>query len=449
MGAMEVGLITLALLTVFILAGLHIGVGMMLLSVVGIYLVTNRIDVAISILGTTSFQAVRSYTFGIIPLFILMGYFANLSGVSAELFKSANVLLRRVKGGLAMATVVANAIFAAITGVSVASAAVFTKIALPPMTELGYKRTFAVGTIAGSSILGMLLPPSILMIVYGSLTGVSIGSLFVAGIPTGLMLVVLYVIGIIIMVRVKTDYVAAHEEKMKAMDELAEKKWKIILKPWPMVLLIVLVLGGIWGGFFTAVEAGGVGAFGALLLVIYKGKFSLKNLWEALLETGLSTGGILILLTAAQMYSRMLAISGVVQLVGNTIVSLGLSPLGVLLLFIVVFLILGAILDSTSCLLLTIPLMFPIMMDLGFHGVWFGLIAIVAIEVGQLTPPFGISVFAIKAAYVPDPKAADGGKPLELEEIWWGCIPFIILMLVLLAIMIIFPQTVTGILIFM
>jgi C4-dicarboxylate transporter DctM subunit len=207
MEPLTIGLIALVLLLTMVLLGIHIGVSLMIMSMVGIFLATSNINTAINILGTTAFQAIRTYTFGVIPLFVLMGLLANLSGASVDLFAAANAMLRKVRGGLAIATVLANAVFAAITGVSVASAAVFTKIALPSMMEFGYKRSFAVGTIAGSSVLGMLIPPSILMIVYGMLTEVSVGKMFIGGVLPGIMLSIIYVIGIRILIKMKPEII--------------------------------------------------------------------------------------------------------------------------------------------------------------------------------------------------------------------------------------------------
>lgn len=439
MSPVIIGLISLVLLLVMVLMGCHIGTSLMVMSVVGIFLSTGSLNVAINILGTTAFSAIRDYTFGVIPLFVLMGLLANLSGASSDLFNAADALLRKVKGGLAIATVFANAVFAAITGVSIASAAVFTKIALPPMKRLGYDKKFAVGTIAGSSVLGMLIPPSLLMIVYGMLAEVSIGKLFVAGVLPGIMLALIYIIGISVMVRVKPALIEQPREE-GAEDSYGEtSRLKTILKPWPMVLLIVVTLGGIWGGFFTPIEAGGVGAFGALILVICKRKFTVKAMWDTLLETGITTGSVLFLLISAQMYSRMLAMTGVVSMVGKAITALPLPHMAIIVIFILVWVMLGCILDSTSILLLTIPLMVPIVKSFNMDLVWFGIVGIVAIETGLLTPPFGMSVYTIKSSM----KASEGGEDMTLVDIFAGSMPFLLMMFICIVLMLAFPSIVT------
>ena len=439
MSPVTIGLISLILLLAMVLMGCHIGTSLMVMSVVGIYLSTGSLGVAINILGTTAFSAIRDYAFGVIPLFVLMGLLANLSGASSDLFNAADAMLRKVKGGLAIATVFANAIFAAITGVSIASAAVFTKIALPPMKRLGYDKKFAVGTIAGSSVLGMLIPPSLLMIVYGMLAEVSIGKLFVAGVLPGIMMALIYIIGISVMVKVKPALIQQPREEGAEDSYEESSRLKAIIKPWPMVLLIVVTLGGIWGGFFTPIEAGGVGAFGALILVICKRKFTLKAMWDTLLETGITTGSVLFLLISAQMYSRMLAMTGVVSMVGKAVTELPLPHMAIIVIFILVWIALGCILDSTSILLLTIPLMVPIVRSFGMDLVWFGIVGIVAIETGLLTPPFGMSVYTIKSSM----KASEGGDEMTLVDIFAGSMPFLLMMFLCIALMLVFPSIVT------
>ena len=439
MSPVTIGLISLILLLAMVLMGCHIGTSLMVMSVVGIYLSTGSLGVAINILGTTAFSAIRDYAFGVIPLFVLMGLLANLSGASSDLFNAADAMLRKVKGGLAIATVFANAIFAAITGVSIASAAVFTKIALPPMKRLGYDKKFAVGTIAGSSVLGMLIPPSLLMIVYGMLAEVSIGKLFVAGVLPGIMMALIYIIGISVMVKVKPALIQQPREEGAEDSYEESSRLKAIIKPWPMVLLIVVTLGGIWGGFFTPIEAGGVGAFGALILVICKRKFTLKAMWDTLLETGITTGSVLFLLISAQMYSRMLAMTGVVSMVGKAVTELPLPHMAIIVIFILVWIALGCILDSTSILLLTIPRMVPIVRSFGMDLVWFGIVGIVAIETGLLTPPFGMSVYTIKSSM----KASEGGDEMTLVDIFAGSMPFLLMMFLCIALMLVFPGIVT------
>jgi len=425
---------TLALLSVvavfaLILLGVHIGVALAAVSVLTLWLIVGKFEVAISLLQTTAYSAVMDYVFAVVPLFVLMGIFATVAGATRELFSSAQVLLGRVRGGLGIATVLANAVFASITGVSVASAAVFSKIAIPEMERLDYDRKFSLGIVAGSAILGMLIPPSVLMIVYGVLTEQAIGRLFIAGVLPGLVVVAVLSTGIWAMVLVQPRLggrqVAARRLDFRTLVRVATA-------PWAVVALVVLVMGGIWGGFFTPTEAGAVGAAGGFLLIfINRQKLTLHGLWKILLDAGQTTASIFLLLICAQMYSRVLTMSGLAGNVTAWVTALAIPPIFIILGFIVVFVLLGCILDSTSIIILTIPLMYPIAANLGYDPLWFAIVAILAIEIGLLTPPFGMVVFAMKSAI---------GDGVRVDEIFAGAIPFILLLLVALGIIIAFPR---------
>jgi tripartite ATP-independent transporter DctM subunit len=336
-------------------------------------------------------------------------------------------MFSRLRGGLGIATVFANAIFAAITGVSVASAAVFSKIAIPQMERLGYDRRFALGTVAGSSVLGMLIPPSVLLIIYGILAEEAIGKLFMAGVIPGILLAFVLSLGIFVMVLTR-PHLGGEKPEMERLG--FGTLIATFFKPWAFVALILVVLGGIYIGFFTPTEAGAIGAFGAFLLVALKGRMKLKSLWNVLLETGYTTASIFLLLITAQMYSRMLTISGLPAEVSEFVTTLPIAPIFVILLFMGIFIILGAILDSTSILLVTIPLMLPVVQSLRFDIIWFGIIAVVAVEMGLLTPPFGMVVYAMKATLASE---------ATIEEIFTGSFPFLIMILIVLALLIFFP----------
>lgn len=428
MDPITISLLTIAGVFVLVLLGVHIGVALALLSVLGIWAITGKGAVAISLLNTTAYSSVMDYVFAVIPLFVLMGILANLSGATRDLFSSAQVMFGRIRGGLGIATVFANAVFAAITGVSVASAAVFSKLAVPEMLRLGYDRKFALGIVAGSAILGMLIPPSILMIVYGVLTEQSIGKLFVAGIGPGLLVVVVLAGGIWLRVRM-APRLSGHLDD--APVPTAAELLRAALKPWGVVLLIGLVLGGLYGGLFTPTEAGAVGAFGALLLALLARQVNLKSITGVLSEIGRSTASIFLLLIAAQMYSRMLTLSGLARTLSDWAAGLHVAPIVIVLAFVLVFLLLGMIIDSVSILLLTIPIMYPVIIKLGFDPIWFGMVSILAIEIGLLTPPFGMVVFAMKSSL---------GDKATVEEIFAGSMPFMFKLLVALVIVIAVPS---------
>jgi C4-dicarboxylate transporter, DctM subunit len=426
MESTPIGLVMVALLLVAILSGVHVGTGLALLSFVGVWWIKGSFYIALRLLGLTAFSAVSDYIFGVLPLFVLMGLLSAMSGVSGDLYDSAFLLMHRIRGGLAIATVLANAVFAAITGVSVASAAVFSRIAFPQMTRLGYDRRLSLGTVAGSSVLGMLIPPSVLMVIYGVLSEESIGKLFIAGIVPGLVLSLVYAVGIFGLVTLNPALAGT----VHAAALTPRERWSTLSRPWPMLLLIILVLGGIYGGYFTPTEAGAIGALGALVLTAVKRKLAPRSLWTALMETGYATASIFFLLIAASMYSRMLALSGLTFRFSEILAGASLAPHTVIIMFMFVFLLMGTILDSTSILLVTIPLMLPVVKALGFDLIWFGVVSIVAIEIGLLTPPFGMVVYTMKAALADE---------VNIEEIFVGSVPFIAMMLIVLGLLLWVP----------
>jgi len=422
-----IAILCVALVFLLILFGAQIGVALAAVSVLGIWAMTGKFQIAINLLQTTAYSAVMDYVFAVVPLFILMGLFSTISGATAELFVSAQLLLGRIRGGLGVATVLANAVFAAITGVSIASAAVFSKIALPQMKRHDYEPKFSLGIVATSAILGMLIPPSMLMIVYGVLTEQSIGRLFVAGILPGLMVTAVLSIGIYVRVRLNPRLGGQiTEKKHMSLKEFI----KVAATPWAVLLLIGTVIGGIWGGIFTPTEAGAVGAAGAFLLVLFKGQYTHRRLWFVLLDTGKTTASIFLLLICAQMFSRMLTISGLTQKISLWASLLPVPPIFVIFGFIVVFIVLGCIIDSTSILLLTIPIMYPVVDKLGFDPIWFAIVAIFSIEIGLITPPFGMVIFAMKSAVE---------ENIEIAEIFEGSFPFLILLFISLIILVAFP----------
>jgi tripartite ATP-independent transporter DctM subunit len=426
--ALTVGALSVGAIFFLILLGFHVGVALAGVSFVGIYLMTGKLMVAASLLQTTAFNGVNDYIFAVIPLFIVMGLLATQSGATRDLFDAAESATRKIRGGVGVATVLANAIFAAITGVSVASAAVFSKLAIPEMKRLGYDRKFALGIVASSALLGMLIPPSILMIIYGVITEESIGKLFAAGIGPGL--VVTGTLSAMILLRVHLNpALAGHEAR--GDDAPVYGRMQSIIKIWPIAALITLVLGGIYGGLFTPTEAGAIGALGASVLVVVRGRFTAKGMMTSLLDTGMACGSIFFLLITAQMYSRMLTLSRLPDTLTEWASGLALPGVVILLVFVVVLLLLGSIIDSVSILLLTMPIMVPIAASFGYDKLWFGMIAIVTVELGLLTPPFGMVVFAMKAALPDD---------VRVEDIFLGSLPFFAALLAALGLVIAFPE---------
>jgi len=427
-----IAVIMVFLLFILIIAGIYIGVALCSLSVFGLWWISGDFEMAARLVGTTTYNAILDYVFGVVPFFVAMGLLSNVSEASTDLYEAFNLLTRRIRGGLGVATVFANAVFAAITGVSVASAAVFSKVSLPEMLKHGYSKKFALGVVAGSSVLGMLIPPSVLFVIYGIVSEQAIGRLLIAGILPGLVLTAIYSVGIVVMVRRKPELVLAEgTQGWKRLPALPTREYlRAFSKCWGIVALILVTLGGMWGGAFTPTEAGAVGAFGALILGFAKRKIGVSSFWGVLLEAGITTAGIFFLLISAQMYSRMLALSGLIDWTSKYVISLQWPPIAVIFMFIIIWLFLGCLIDSASIMLLTLPLMLPIIKTLGYDLIWFGVLSVIVIEMGLLTPPFGMVVFAMKSAL---------GGEAKIEEIFQGSYPFLWMMVLATLIIIIFP----------
>lgn len=422
-----ISILSIVALIILILVGIHIATSLITVSVIALLLITEGTRIPFGMLSISAYRGIMEYIFGTAPLFIVMGLLANVSGASNDLYDAANVVFRRIHGGIAIATVAANAIFASITGVSVASAAVFSKIAIPQMKRLGYNHRFSLGTVAGSSILGMLIPPSILLILYGILTEEAIGKLFIAGIIPGIVMSLIFSAGIFIMVLFRPALAGRLLEKKKST---RVENMKTLIRPWPILFVILLVLGGIYLGFVTPTEAAAVGAAGALLLTIFKRRLTVKGFWEILLETGNMNAAIGFLMISAIFFSKMLSFSGFTAEVTRLVLSLNMPPLLIVWAFIVILMILGSFLDSTSIMLIAVPMIAPIIRTMDFDMIWFGIVCVVAVELGLVTPPFGMVVFAVKAAL---------GEEAKVEDIFIGAFPFFIMMIITLALLVYFP----------
>ncbi|WP_191083511.1 TRAP transporter large permease [Roseococcus microcysteis] len=403
-----------------IMLGLPIGITLIGTGAVGVWLIRDNPDLAFRFTAMSTYSGIQDYLFATIPLFVLMGLLVSVSNVGRDTFEVAQALLRRLRGGLGMATVGANAIFAAVTGVSIASAAVFTKVAVPEMVRHGYSMRFATGTVAGSSILGMLIPPSLLMIVYGVLAEVSIGRMFVAGILPGIIIALGFVALIWVRAAFFPHRIMTAAAPAPAVPERDMPAGEMVAKAVPILLLVVLILGGLYSGFFTPTEAGAVGAAGALVIALARRQLDWPKFWRVLRETGLVSASILFLLIAASLYSRMLSMAGVPQAIGEMVETMGLGPYGFLAAFVVIVLLMGMILDSTSILLIMVPIGAPIAQAMGFDLIHFGIMVIIAVEMGLLTPPFGISVFTVKATL--------GDPRVGVETIFAGALPYVLVM---------------------
>lgn len=429
------GALLIGALVVLVLLGVHIAVALIGIGFAGIWLMREDVEMAMRLLYLSAYNGVADYIFATIPLFVLMGLLVSISNVGKDTFDVAEALLRRLRGGLGVATVAANTVFAAVTGVSIASAAVFTRVAVPEMARHGYRTAFAAGTVAGSSVLGMMIPPSLLMIIYGVLAEQSIGTLFIAGIIPGFLLAAAFVLLIVLMARFAPGKVFdLQRQRQAALGGVAAQALsggQIAGKLVPIVALVLLVLGGLYSGFFTPTEAGGIGAFGALVIALARRSLGEGRFWRVLHETGSVSVTILVLLIAASFYSRMLSVAGVPVAISELVQDAGLGPYGFLLLYVVIVLFLGMILDSSSILLIMTPVAVPIAQDLGFNLIQFGVLTVLAVEIGLLTPPFGISVFTVKST-LNDPR-------VSVESIFAGALPYVAVMLLVLLLVALFP----------
>lgn len=431
MTPLDIGAIAILGLVVLILIGMPIGIAMLGTSFIGVAFIRTE-TVAVRMMTQVANDSLEEYLFAVVPLFVLMGLLVTVSGVGKDTFSVFQKLLRRVTAGLGVATVFANAVFAAITGISIASATVFSRIAVPEMRRHGYTNRFATGVVAGSSVLGMLIPPSLLMIVYAVLAEQSVGRMFLAGIGPGILLALAFTVTILLLAATRRTFVfeggeEADFEQIGLLD--------IVLKSIPILSLMIVVLGGLYGGFLNPTEAGAAGAFGALIIALLRRSLDRNTFWRLLVETGRITVSVLFLILAATFFSRMLALSGVPRELAEHFLSGNIGPYGFLLAYILLIVALGCLIDSISIMLIVLPIALPVADAAGLDLVWFGVITVIAVEIGLLTPPFGLSVYTIKSA-MDDPD-------LKVGEIFRGAVPFILAMLVTLAIIVIFPSTAT------
>lgn len=436
--------------------GVHIAVALGLASALGIYLMMDGdMEVVRSFISNTAYEAIRDYIFAVIPLFILMGEFLARCGAARDLFALVNRVTKWLPGRLGIATVFANAIFAFVSGVSIAAAAAFSRIAYPEMKRYGYDRQFSLACIAGSACLGMLIPPSVLMIVWGVITEQSIGSLFLAGVIPGFLVVGVYSLyivyfalrypalvgetagGGVVSVTASGAAVAGGPGRVPVAAPVVVEDddfRKTIVGTLLVLVLILSVLGGIWLGFFTPTEGAGVGATLSLLIAIGRGMRA-KDIFDVVLTVGRTSAPLLLLLVTAQLYSRVLSMTGITGAVQTFFLDTGLPPLAILGIMIFIWFLLGCVIDSISIILLTVPVFAPIAGTLGYDPLAFAMIGIIAIETGLLTPPFGILVFTVKAA-LPNEKVSVG-------EIFRGSVPFWICLLAVIAMIIAFPSLAT------
>ena len=414
----------LGFITLFTLMLLRVPVGMAM-GLVGVsgfaYLVGT--GPAFKIVGHTSMRTVTDYTFGVIPMFLLMGAFVTNSGMSQELFRAANAFLGHRKGGLGIATIAACGGFAAISGSSVATAATFSTVAYPEMRRYGYPQSFATGVVAAGGTLGAMLPPSTVLAVYGIITEQDIGKLFIAGVLPGILAASMYMMTVTIIGVARPGFLPAAPRKSWA------ERWAALRDVWATLLLFVFVIGGMYGGLFTPTEAGGMGAGGAFLIGVLRGRLNGEDIRRSLLQATRTAAAVFTVLIGALLFGYFLTVTQTPQHVTEFLTGLGIGKYGVLALIMLMYLVLGCLMDSLAMIILTVPIIFPVIKELGFDPIWFGIIIVMTVELGLIHPPVGMIVFVIKSVV----------QDVDFSTIFRGVIPFIITDLIRLIILIAFP----------
>jgi C4-dicarboxylate transporter DctM subunit len=422
----EVAIIGFVALFALMLLRVPVGMAMGLVGVTG-YSYLVGAGPALKLVGQTSMRTVTDYTFGVIPMFLLMGAFVSASGVSRELFRAANTLVGHLRGGLGIATIAACGGFAAISGSSVATAATFATVAYPEMRRYGYPQSFATGVIAAGGTLGAMLPPSTVLAVYGILTQQDIGKLFMAGIIPGLLAISMYIMTIALIGMVRPGFLpdgvpASWKDRRAGLRDV-----------WAPLALFVFVIGGLYGGLFTPTEAGGMGAGGAFVLGVLRRRLSRADIRASLLQATRTAAAVFTVLIGALLFGYFLTITQTPQKVTLFLTGTGLGRYGVLALIMLMYLVLGCLMDAMAMIILTVPIVFPLIAALGFDPIWFGVIIVMTVELGLIHPPVGMNVFVIKSVV----------KEVSFTTIFRGVIPFVLTDLVRLIILIAFPVLAT------
>lgn len=428
MDPVTAGIIVLCAMAVMLTVGVHIGVTLGLGGILGIYMTIGP-DAAWAQLATIPFSTTNSFQLAVIPLFVLMGSLATQAGLTTDLYKAAYNWLGQLRGGLAMATTIASAAFGAACGSTIVNAAVFTRMALPEMTKYGYDKRLSAGCIAASGTLASLIPPSILMVIYAIITEQSVAKLLVAGLIPGMMSAGIYMLGIYVGVR-KWPHLAP----MPDLKVTRAEKWRSLRGIWGIAFLFTLVIGGIYAGFFIPTYAGAVGAFGAFLIVVGKRRMNRRVLVDTFKDAGVTTTTIFIIVIGGILFARFLTYTGLVTEISDGMLALELPGYMYLLAFAALYLVLGMLIDPIAIMVMTLPVMFPIMTGVGYDPIWLGVIAIKLAEISLITPPVGLNVYVVRSA---------SPIPLSLEQVFAGVMPFLLLDLVTLGLLIVFPEIVT------
>jgi len=426
MDPLIMGLLGFSAIFVLVVLGMRIAFATALVGFVGLWIMKNMV-VAGKVVGFLPHAIVAHYSLSVIPLFIIMGYYAFYAGLTDDIFFTARQWVGHLPGGLAVASVVGCAGFAACTGASTASAAIMGRVAIPEMRKYGYHPRLAAGVVAASGTLASLIPPSVILVIYGIITEQSIGALLIGGFIPGVISAAIY--GGMIYTRVKIN-----PELGELQPKVSWKKRFYALKgTWGVLLLIFLIIGGIYSGVFTPTEAGGAGAFSAFLMALFMRRLTLERLKESLLETGRTTIMIFSIIVGVLIFVRFLALTGLPATFAEFVLDLPLPRLIVILLIMSIYIFLGMFLDAIGMMMLTLPIVFPAVMALGYDPIWFGIIIVKMCEICLITPPVGLNCYIVRSV-APD---------IPLEEIFRGIVPFVAMDVLTVALFIAFPDIIT------
>lgn len=414
------------LLLIFLFGGVPVGVALGLSGIVGMYLGAGPAFL-VGQISSLPYAVTSNYAYAVLPLFVLMGALAEIAGITDEVFRAADLWLRRVRGGLYQAVVIGSAIFAAISGSTIVNAVVFTRLAFPEMLKYGYSRSLSIGCIAASGSFAAMIPPSITMVIYAIVTEQSVGKLLIAGIIPGILTAVVYVIGLAILVRVKPDLAPKVGERVPLREKVMAVRWL-----GSTCAMVMLVLGGIYAGLFPPSAAGAVGAAGAFVIFMLRRAGELRTkLVPTLIEAAGVSSIIFVILIGGLLFSRMLVVSGIIDGFVETITSVAGSQLGFMLLASLMYLFLGCFLDTTSMMVVTLPFIFPVVQHFDIDPIWFGIVLVKLVEISVITPPVGVNLFAVMSAV---------DKSTTFAHLVRGVVPFIVLEMIVLAILIAFPE---------
>ena len=417
-----IGLLGLVGLIVLTLGRVPLGAAMGLVGLFG-YAAIDGWDRATIVLGSTPYD-LMVYSFSVLPLFILMGVVATVSGMSKELFAAANAIFSGRRGALSMATIGGCAGFAAISGSSLATAGTFTRICVPEMRRYGYDERIATGSVAAGGTLGILIPPSVIMVIYALAAQESVPALFAAGLIPGFLLTFLFMVAIWILARLCPDWMPASPRIPLG------QRLRSAIAMWKLAVLFGLAVGGIYTGWFSPTEAAGVASFAAIVIAVMSRQMSLASFFEGLLQTLRTTAMLMFIITGAWIFAYFIVQTELPLAIVEMIKFLDLAPWAVILIILLFYLVLGCFLDSVAIILVTVPVFLPIVQAIGFDSVWYGILMVVMVEVGLITPPVGLNIFVIRAQ-LPD---------VNLGTIYAGIVPFLLADAVLIALLLIFPE---------